>query len=522
MRTIVSSEEMRRCDDAAIRRFGIPGLLLMDRAGSAAARTILESFTPRPDDVIAVVCGKGNNGGDGCVVARDLVQSGMKVHLLLVAPPNAFHGDAAAHFDILRRLARSESGRCSISRLSSVLRDRSFRPSIVVDALLGTGSSGKLRGSVLKAVEWINRSGARVVALDVPTGIDGTTGAGDGPYVKAVLTVTFGFVKRGLLLNEGREAAGRVDCVDIGLPASVLTGVRRRTNVVERKDVEKLLPQRPHTLHKYTAGKVLILAGSKGFTGAAALCASGALRSGAGAVVLAVPDNIHGILARKLTEQILMSVPSSPDGTFGLASMPALSERLSWADAVVIGPGIGRSKNTLSFLQDVLWKVKVPTVIDADALTLLADSHIIARRHAAPWILTPHTGELSRLTHATSAELERERIDAARSFSRKYGLTLVFKGSPTISASADGSVVINSTGNPGMATVGSGDVLAGIVGGLCAQGIAPGASSWLGVFIHGMAGDLAREKYGERAMVAGDIVDMLPEAIRSLETNKVS
>ena len=176
MRTIVSSEEMRRCDDAAIRRFGIPGILLMDRAGSAAARTILESFAPRPDDVIAVVCGKGNNGGDGCVVARDLVQSGMKVHLLLVAPPNAFHGDAAVHFGILRRLARSESGRCSISRLSSVLRDRSFRPSIVVDALLGTGSSGKLRGSVLKAVEWTIDRGPALLRLTCQPELTGRQG----------------------------------------------------------------------------------------------------------------------------------------------------------------------------------------------------------------------------------------------------------------------------------------------------------------------------------------------------------
>ncbi len=513
MLTVVTSSEMRSCDHATIRRFKVPGLLLMDRAGTAAAHWLLKHFSPLQNKPVVVVCGPGNNGGDGFVVARVLANHGASVRVVLVSSAASLQGDAAKHFVLLREEARAHGERLRIVTLASARVARGEAPALVVDALFGTGFTGKPRGVAARAIAWMNGLGGPIASLDIPSGVNGTTGVAEGPAVRAAATVTFGMLKTGLLLNDGRERSGHVTCVDIGLPTAVTNDRAFRTRLVQNSDLASVLGPRPHQIHKYAAGKVLLIAGSRGYTGAATLAALGALRSGAGAVVVAHPESIHAVLARKLTEPILQPLPSSDDGSFAPAALPAILERCAWADAVVIGPGLGRSSSVMEFLEGVLDRCERPLVIDADALTMLAE---LDRRkwQGRDWILTPHAGEFGRLSGVSAKAIEADRVEAARSWALRHHRVIVLKGSPTCTASPDGLVAINSTGNSGMATVGSGDVLAGIIGGLRAQAIDPFTAAWSGVWLHGRSGDLAKGRYGGRSLLAGDLVGMLPQALR--------
>lgn len=405
------------------------------------------------------------------------------------------------------------SGRLSIVPLVRALGLGLSAPALVVDALFGTGFNGRPRATAARAIEWINGLGAPVASLDIPSGVNATTGVAEGLAVRASATVTFGLLKAGLLLNDGRERSGHVTCVDIGLPSAVSGDRRFQTHMVQQQDLSAVLGPRPHRLHKYTAGKVLLIAGSKGYSGAATLAAMAALRAGTGAVVVAHPEAIHPVLARKLTEPILQPLPSSSDGSFAHEALPAVLERCAWADAVVVGPGLGRSSSAAEFLEGLLDRCDKPTVIDADALTLL--SGLDRRRwFSKDWVLTPHAGEFGRLAGISAESAESDRVEAVRSLARRQRRTIVLKGSPTCTASPEGLVAINSTGNAGMATVGSGDVLAGVIGGLCAQGYDAFTAAWSGVWLHGRSGDLAKGRYGGRSLLAGDLLGHLPQALR--------
>lgn len=513
MLTVVSSTEMRWCDETAIRRFKIPGLLLMDRAGTAAAHWLLKHFSPLDGRTVVVVCGPGNNGGDGFVASRILANHGAVVRVALTSPATALRGDAARHFDLLRREARELGDRLTIQPFQRLRRSIVSPPVLVVDALFGTGFHGRPRGVPLQAIEWMNGLGAPIASLDIPSGVNATTGVAEGVSIAAVATVTFGLLKTGLLLHDGRDRAGHVTCVDIGLPRAMTSDRRLRTRLVQATDLGTVLGPRPHRIHKYTAGKVLLVAGARGTTGAATMAALGALRVGAGAVVVAHPDAIYPVLARKLTEPVLQPLPSSADGTLTPLALPAVLERCAWADVVVVGPGLGRSASVLEFLEGLFDGCKRPMVVDADALTALAD---LDRRSwkGRDWTLTPHAGEFSWLCGETAEAIEADRVDMARTYARRQGRTIVLKGSPTCTASPDGLVAINHTGNPGMATVGSGDVLAGVIGGLRAQGLDTFTASWVGAWIHGRAGDLTRARFGGRSMLAGDLIGEISPAMR--------
>lgn len=516
MQTVVSAYEMKRSDETAIRTYGVPGLLLMDRAGTGAAHLLLARFAPLVDRPVTVVCGSGNNAGDGFVVARVLANHQVPVRVMLCTPASRFTGDAATQFRLLQRESRSSSLRIRIVPFRSVAASDDGPEALIVDAVFGTGFTGRPRGVHARAIEWINARHAPVASLDIPSGVDATTGGVEEVAVRAVLTITFGHVKSGLLLNEGRTLAGHVAVIDIGLPGALSADSRLQTRLVEQSDVRRALPVRPHRLHKYSAGKVLVMAGSKGYTGAATLATMGALRSGAGAVVLAHPDAVHTILARKLTEPILLPLASDESGGYASDLSPSLVDRLSWADALLVGPGIGRSATTARFLSAILKAYRGPVVLDADALTMLADLGFKHGRRRN-WIVTPHTGEFSRLSGVPVGTVENDRVDVVRAFARQSGWTTVLKGSPTCTADPSGTVTINSTGNPGMATVGSGDVLAGLIAGFRSQQMPADTSAWAGVYVHGRAGDIARDRLGERSMLAGDILESIPQAIRELE-----
>lgn len=518
MQTVVSAEEMRWCDATAINAYGIPSLLLMENAGSSVAWFVEDNFGPVEGKQILIACGKGNNGGDGYVAARHLLNQGASVQVVLMASPRELRGDAKTNFQILAKLQKAESSHLSIIEYSQRL-PRSLRPpDIIIDALLGTGFSGAVRPPMSNLIAWINEQRVPVIAVDIPSGVDASTGVVESVAVEATATVTFGALKVGLLCNHGQDCAGDVLVADIGIPRKVLRSEKLRTLFVEMEDVRAKLPRRPSTAHKYSVGKVFVLAGSRGFTGAAALTAMAVLRSGAGAILLGTPQSVYPILAKKLTEAIVVPLPSTEAGTLSTDALSALREKLQWADVVVVGPGLSQHPETQAVIQHLLLDNRSKMLVDADGLNALAKMGIAKlRKNLGECILTPHSGEFARLSGVSSEAVERNRVNVARDFATKAGAVVVLKGGPTVTATAEGVVYINSTGNPGMATVGSGDVLSGIIAGLWAQGMEAGDAALAGVFLHGLAGNIARSKLGQRSLVAQDLIDFLPGAFNEVE-----
>jgi NAD(P)H-hydrate epimerase len=515
--TVVSADEMRWCDAATINSYGIPGLLLMENAGSGVARFVEDNFGPVERKNILVFCGKGNNGGDGFVAARHLVNQGAHVQVVLLASPKALKGDAKTNYDILAAIAEHTPG-LSLHQYGQRIPRTVRPPDLIIDALLGTGFSGAVRDPIANAISWMNDQDVPIVAADIPSGVDATTGCVENIAVDATATVTFGYLKTGLLINRGQDCAGDVHLADIGIPRAVTSFEKLKTFLVEQSDVRDSLPRRASTVHKYSVGKVLVLAGSKGYTGAAALTTMAALRSGAGAVMLATPDAVYPILARKLTESIVIPLPSTPDGTLSSEALPVIREKMKWADVVVVGPGLSLQSETEAVIQHLLLDNSGKMLVDADGLNALASLGLARLRRAkGDFILTPHTGEFSKLTGLRSESIDNNRIEVVRKAAAACSATVVLKGGPTVTANDKGSAWINSTGNPGMATVGSGDVLSGITAGLWAQGMEETDAAIAGVFLHGLSGNLVREKLGERSLVARDLIDFLPQALRQVE-----
>lgn len=515
MRIVLSAEEMAECDREAMKLFGISGQILMENAGAGIARWIADRFAPIRGKTVSIFSGKGNNGGDGFVVARHLANAGARVQVFVWSRPQ--RGDAARNLDILKRISRAAPDEVSITSVSASHLS-SLHSDLIIDSVFGTGFSGTVKPAYRKVFQWINAQSAPRVAVDIPSGVNGTTGKADRDSIRATVTLTLGTVKRGLLCNEGRDLSGEVHVIDIGIPRSVLLGRKSQTFLMEMSDVQAVMPARASTTHKYTAGKVFVLAGSTGYTGAAALTARAALRAGAGAVVLGTPSSVYPILARAVTEAIVVPMPSTPAGSLSAEAESAVLERMEWADVCVVGPGLSRNSETSALIRSVLTRARGRIVADADALTILAkDGSKVVKRSSADFVLTPHTGEASRLLGIPAGEIEEQRVDIARDAARSFQATIVLKGAPTATASPDGTVFLNSTGNPGMATVGAGDVLAGMLGGLWAQGMERPAAAWAGVYLHGLAGDLAASRLGQKSLLAGDLIDALPDAFRRVE-----
>lgn len=518
MQTVVTAEEMRWCDKTSIRTYGIAGLLLMENAGKAAAQLCEQHFGPLANQQATIVCGKGNNGGDGFVVARHLLNVGARVVVVLMDSPKLLKGDAKTNFGILKKLQKESADSLRIQQFKRSMLSALSDSNIIIDAMFGTGFSGAVRQPYSDVIQWMNRQKAPVVSVDIPSGVNGTTGVVENLAVKAALTPTFGLLKTGLLCNQGRDHVGNVELVDIGIPHVVSRSLRFKTHLVEAGDVREMLPRRPSTAHKYNMGKVFVLAGSKGYTGAAALCATAVLRGGAGAVVLGTPESVYPVLAKKLTEPIVIPLPATSEGTIAKAGYDTILERANWADVVVVGPGLSQNPETQELICELVTHYSGNIVIDADGLNAIAKMGLKKGKGIkGEFILTPHSGEFSRLTGKSSKEIETSRIESARMFATATKGTIVLKGAPTATASADGSVYLNSTGNPGMATVGSGDVLTGLIAALWAQGMEQEAAAYSGVFLHGFAGDLASKAYGERSLVAHDLIDFLSQAFKDVE-----
>ena len=513
MLPVFTADEMRRVDQRAIRELGIPGATLMENAGRGAAACIQAALPdlalPRRGVRVAIVCGKGGNGGDGFVVARWLKRGGHRVEVFLLAVPGELRGDAALKLHEMQRRGL----RAHVVEDPAVLGRALPAAQLVVDAMLGTGARDAPAPPVARAIELVNASGRPVVALDVPSGVSADGLAPEGPAVRAVLTPTFAGLKRGLLSGPGATLSGRVVVVDIGVPrAEVERDIT--TFLLEPADVARHFPRRPREHHKGSYGHLLVVAGSVGKTGAAALAARGAMRAGAGLVTVATAASAQPVVAALLLEAMTESLPETAARTLALKARETLDELAGRRDAVTLGPGLGLDEETQALARGLVFECAQPMVVDADALTALAGHLDRLRGVPAVRCLTPHPGEMARMLGASIAHVQRDRIATVRQFATAWETAVVLKGATSAIGLPDGTVLLNPTGNPGMASGGTGDVLSGVLGAFLARGLPPEAALPAAVYLHGLAGDVAAERVGQESLVAGDVIEALPEAFR--------
>lgn len=514
---IVRRDEMRLIDERATKEFAIPSLVLMENAGRGTAETVEEYFETVGLSVLCI-SGKGNNGGDGFVVARYLANAGAAVDILLLGKVEELKGDALTNARIAQAMKIPIDEVTDEDSLAGWI-DEIDSCQVVVDAVLGTGFKGRPEGLAARAIELINASKTFVVSIDVPSGIEADGMLTDPELaVKADATVTMAYLKPCHLLYPTRLYCGEIWVADIGIPNALLDkeGTLR---LMTREDAAVLLPQRAPWGNKATFGKVLVLAGSRGMSGAARLAAMAAARAGAGLVYLGFPETMAEVFDASLLETVKHPLPDTGDGHL---AENAFEEILPLADQVkvlALGPGLGTHPESVKLVKRLFKEWKKPLIIDADGLNALATEPEVLQGKKPPLILTPHPGELARLVNGDAGEIDRKRLDTAEELARKWGAVLVLKGAPTVTA-CPSEVWINSTGNSGLASGGTGDVLTGIIAGLVAQGMPLAPAARLGVWLHGEAADIAVEDIGEHSLVAGDLIDRLPQAMLSL-TEKV-
>ena len=505
---LYTAEQMREIDEHAIGTVGVAAAALMETAGRAVAARVLSMMGSGPSKRVLVLVGKGNNGGDGLVAARVLHDAGVEVHIVLSSEPQSTEGPAASNLQAVRGMGIDVSVYLSGSEASS---PEWQRPDLCIDALLGVGSTGAPRGALKEMVEAANRLPCPRLSVDIPTGLDATTGIVEGKCIHASATVTFGCGKVGLFADPGVRYCGSVEIVDIGFPRASVVRIEATTRAIDAEMVRDWLPDRPRFGNKGTFGNVAVIAGSSGMMGAAVLCSRAALRVGAGLVRLAAGQESLIAVNSMTPEVICRPVPYSA-GVFGPDSLDALRSLTEGARAVAIGPGISSRSETAELIAALLPHIEAPMVIDADALNILSGDPSVLRRLKAPAILTPHPGEMSRLAGPPVEKVQAERIRHAREFAREWGVIVVLKGAATVVASPEGEVLINTTGNAGMATAGTGDVLTGTITGLIAQGMSPFEAAGCGVYLHGAAGDHCAKRSGEVGIMASDLVEAIPHA----------
>jgi ADP-dependent NAD(P)H-hydrate dehydratase / NAD(P)H-hydrate epimerase len=512
MLPVFTAAEMRALDTRAIADLGIPGTRLMEAAGSGAAALLARRFGPLRGRRVAVMCGKGNNGGDGFVVARWLAARSARVRVYLAGRRDDIHGDAAEAFSGWRGAVVELANHPELPRLDRELGGAD----LVVDALLGTGLRGPARGLVAEGIEAINRAGRAgrpVAALDVPSGVDSDRGQLEGPAVRAQITATFAGYKPALLLHPACQRAGEIVVIPIGIPSSEV-GAGIETHLLEEVDARAALVPRGADTHKGTYGHLLVVAGSLGKTGAAGLAGRAGLRSGAGLVTVATAASQQPIVAVLGMESMTEALPETAEHSLALAARGRLLESSRRADAVALGPGLSLVAETQALARAMVEEVERSMVVDADALGALAGHLDVLDRAAGPRVLTPHPGEMARLLGAKVSDVQADRLGVVRDFCRRHRVWLVLKGAHSVLGAPDGALRINPTGNPGMATAGAGDVLTGMIGAFLARSLDPLAALQAAVYLHGAAGDLAARARGEEGLIAGDILEHIPAALR--------
>lgn len=516
---LVTSAQMAAIDRRSIEEHGIDGYTLMKRAGKAVIDELIARSGSLAADRVVVLCGRGNNGGDGFVIARLLREQKADVECVLIASdPDALRGAAKQARDDWEASGGTTSALTTDDAVRAATR-RWRDADYLVDALLGTGLSGEVRGVIRTAIDEIANIRVPVIAVDIPSGISGDTGEVLGAAIPATLTVTFGLPKVGHAFHPGKRYCGTLVVADIGFPREAVEEEAGTLFLTGRDDARSWIPQRAPNAHKGTAGTVLVIAGSTGMTGAAALTSEAAFRAGCGLVYLACPAGLNDILEPMLREVVTRPLPEIGKrrclATRALGDLRRLTET---ADAVAIGPGIGRHHETIELVRRFVSECNKPMVIDADALFALAKARyapgVSKLSLRSNIVLTPHAGELARLLGVDTAEIAARPLEFARRGRDELGATVLLKGNPTVICGASGAEWVNTSGNAGMATGGAGDVLTGIIAGLIAQGVEPETGARLGAYLHGMAGDRARDELGIHGMIAGDILRHVPGAMK--------
>ncbi|MBQ1413161.1 MAG: NAD(P)H-hydrate dehydratase [Clostridia bacterium] len=512
---ILNNAQTKKLEDTAVEQGGIEHIKLMENAGTAAFRFINERLSVNNKSV-AVVCGRGNNGGDGFALARKMLDGGAKVRIMLAL------GQPTTE-DAYRLLAESE--RAGIKTISYVENDgdrQDFAKTIeaadiIVDAIFGVGFHGTVSEGLKNVIDMINNARGTVVSIDVPSGVDSDSGEVAGPCVRADYTVTFTTMKPGHVIYPAVDYCGHVHVALIGIDERMVQEQEHHIATIDYQRVRSSFPLRSNNTHKGVFGRLLCICGSVGMAGSATFAGKAAVMSGVGMVEMAVPRDIYPIVAGNLVDPIYVLLGSTPAGTISADSLPLILEKMKSATAVMIGSGMGRGDDVRTVVEEVIRRCEVPLIIDADGLNAIKDDLGVLSEAKAPIVMTPHPGEMARLVGKTNDEVQSQRLEVASSFAMTFGVYLVLKGANTVCATPDGRVMINLTGNPGMSKAGSGDVLSGLIGSLLAQGMAPEVAAAAAVHIHGMAGDKAAESFSQHSMTPNDIIMEFSDIFADIE-----
>jgi NAD(P)H-hydrate epimerase len=516
---VLNTQQMREADRRTIDDIGIPSIVLMENAGRQAVAAMEAAFEDLPTSHVGVLCGRGNNGGDGFVVARTLVQRGVETSVFLLGSVSEVRGDARTNLEILGRIGltvveitNAQAWELHFSEISQC--------ELLVDAILGTGFHGQLSGLLETVVADVNGLGIPVVAIDLPTGVSADSHEVEGEAIDASMTVTLAAPKIPLILPPADSYGGDLVIADIGIPLPILDEVEGPyIEILTRERMRDLVPVRTADSHKGDFGRVLVIAGSLGRTGAAHLAAIGALRSGAGLVTIATPRSCVPVIAAMAPEYMTEPLDETVAGTIDYSALDRVLDIK--ADVIAVGPGLGQSPGTSAFVQGLLERAGVPLVLDADALNAFAgDPDRLVGRDGVDVVITPHPGEMARLLNISVEAVQRERLHHATEFAASHRLHVVLKGHRTIIAGPDNRAFVNLTGNSGMATGGTGDLLTGMIAAWFAQLLDAEAACKLAVYLHGTAGDLAEADEGEVALIAGDLASRLGDAIMELTARR--
>jgi NAD(P)H-hydrate epimerase len=517
---VATATAMRNIDQRTIETYRVPGIVLMENAGLALLQTLQGLWPDLALRHVTILTGAGNNGGDGFILARHLWHRGTDVQVVMLVTAGRLRGDARRAYEMARAyrvpMLAATTPQTWV-RTAPVLK----QTSLIIDAMLGTGLQRPASGLFADVIETVNELQKPTVAVDIPSGLSADHGRVLGPHICATHTVTFALPKRGLLTYPAAAAVGELHIVDIGIPKAAVEAEGIDVAMLQATDIRHILPPREPNTHKGSHGHVLVVAGSIGKSGAAVLASQAALRAGAGIVTLAIPAGLNAAMEVQLTEVMTLPVAESPAGCMAAAAFDTIETFLPHASSMIIGPGLGVSPETIQLVQRLLQRTTVPVVLDADALTIVADQPQMLQACQAPLILTPHPGELGRLLKTSAADIQADRLDVARDFVHDTRVHLILKGAHTVIYAPDGQRWINCTGNAAMATAGTGDVLAGLTGALLAQGLSPLRAAQAGVYLHGLAGDQVCESLGSTGLIASDLIHELPHAMHRLRQGAI-
>ncbi|MBF0203695.1 MAG: NAD(P)H-hydrate dehydratase [Desulfamplus sp.] len=515
---LVTAKQMQAIDKTTIESFGIQGQVLMENAGRGSVEMLLKTFPDISSRKVCILAGRGNNGGDAFVMARYLMEKNIEINTFLLSSTNKVTGDARVNLILFEKLAVAESKEGVIEIPNNETfekhKQKIINHDIFIDGILGTGLNSDVTGLFKDVIKTVNSLSKQVFSIDIPSGLNADTGQPMGECIRATATATFAFAKIGHILHPGKELSGNLEIIDIGIPKFIASRENPRIHLIEHDVIKRMFKPREALSHKGTYGHLLIVAGSTGKTGAAALAANAAMASGTGLVTLAVPESINSTIEPQVTEVMTFPLPENKKGYITHTALNLIIKKLvSDKKAIAAGPGLGMDDSTIRLVHGMVEEISLPMVLDADALNAIAMNPYILKNRKAPTIVTPHPGEMARMTGKSTAEVQQNRIDIATQFSAEFNVIVVLKGSSTLIALPDGNVHICPTGNPGMASGGMGDVLTGLIAGLITQGFNPSDAAIAGVYIHGLCGDILAQKRGAFGFVASDIIKIIPETI---------